>query len=92
MSAGRPTIADRKKLPWLAHHFYWELKSLLEPPSRIVVNRDTEKRLLLQVEDAAPLSPEALARLKEALDTQVQKGWLTEERIEERLLEMQGKI
>jgi len=92
MPAGRPSLVDRRKLLSLAHYFYWELKSLIEPPVRIVLDRKNEERLKLEVEKTASLSTEELAELEGDVDSQIQRGWLLQERRQDRIRELKEEI
>ena len=53
MTAGRRRIADRRALSGLAHHFYWELKTLNEGIAQYVVDRKQRARFLREAETAA---------------------------------------
>lgn len=85
-------VADPRKLRSLAHYFYWELKSLLEPPVKIVMDLRKMERLGLVVEKTAPLSAEELADLEEDVDNQIQRGWLAQERRQDRIRELREEI
>jgi len=92
MPAGRPLQADPRKLYGLAQHFYWEFQSIVEPPFRLYVDRKKEEQLLHEVEKFAALSPEDLAEFEQDVGKQIQRGWLPENRREDRIRELKEEI
>lgn len=60
----------------LAHHFYWELKSIDEGLFRIVVDKEKKEQLMQEAEDTSGLSLEAITELEQGVDRQIQAGWV----------------
>jgi hypothetical protein len=92
MTAGRPQNVDDGTLYALAHHFYWELKTVQEGFHKIIVDRKKHALLMQELEITSKLNAEAMARLKQGIDRNIQVGNIPENERESRLLEMKEEI
>jgi hypothetical protein len=92
MTAGRKRKIETERLYGLAHHLYWELKTVQEGFWRIVVDRKKQERLMRESEDTSRLTAESIAELGKGVDRQIQAGWLPASERENRIRELREDI
>lgn len=93
MTAGRPRKIDTGRLYGLAHHFYWELKSLQEGAGwRATVNRSNREKLTSEVEESSRPTPDEIAEEQKRVDKQIQKWNLPPSIGESQLEHVTGEI
>ena len=88
MTAGRPRKTETGRLYALAHHFYWELKTIDEGLFRSRVGREKRELLIRESEESARLNAQELAELERGVRRQIQAGWLPENQREDRIREL----
>jgi hypothetical protein len=90
MTAGRPKIVDAASLYGMAQEFYWDLRHLAEGSSRWRPDENKYKGLVEMLEITAPVADdEDRANYKRIVDYEIQAGYLTPARGQERLREIQ---